>query len=99
MKQNEIKVESINIGLAGPNRIRKWAERILPNGKKIGQLTNSQTVNYKTLKPEIGGLFCERILGPIKSGICACSSLSSALFTLSKMLPKISLFQIFRCFT
>jgi DNA-directed RNA polymerase beta' subunit len=74
MKQNEIKVESINIGLAGPNRIRKWAERILPNGKKIGQLTNSQTVNYKTLKPEIGGLFCERIFGPIKSGICACGN-------------------------
>ncbi len=54
MKQNEIKVESINIGLAAPNRIRKWAERILPNGKKVGQVTTSQTVNYKTLKPETG---------------------------------------------
>lgn len=74
MKQNEIKVESINIGLAGPNRIRKWAERILPNGKKIGQLTNSQTVNYKTLKPEIGGLFCERIFGPIKDFECSCGT-------------------------
>ena len=74
MKQNEIKVESINIGLAGPNRIRKWAERILPNGKKVGQLTNSQTVNYKTLKPEIGGLFCERIFGPIKDFECSCGT-------------------------
>ncbi len=72
MKQNEIKVESINIGLASPIRIRKWAERILPNGKKVGQVTNSQTVNYKTLKPETGGLFCEKIFGPVKDFECSC---------------------------
>lgn len=74
MKQNEVKVESINIGLAAPNRIRKWAERILPNGKKVGQVTNSQTVNYKTLKPEIGGLFCERVFGPVKDFECSCGT-------------------------
>ena len=72
MKQNQIKVESINIGLASPIRIRKGAERMLPNGKKIGQVTNSQTVNYKTLKPETGGLFCERIFGPVKDFECSC---------------------------
>jgi DNA-directed RNA polymerase beta' subunit len=74
MKQNEIKVESINIGLASPIRIRKWAERVLPNGKKVGQVTNSQTVNYKTLKPETGGLFCERIFGPVKDFECSCGT-------------------------
>nr|YP_009106416.1 beta' subunit of RNA polymerase [Geminella minor]AIT95282.1 beta' subunit of RNA polymerase [Geminella minor] len=67
-----IQVESIRIGLASPERIRKWAERTLPNGKIIGQVSNSQTVNYKTLKPEKGGLFCERIFGPIKDFECAC---------------------------
>nr|YP_009106260.1 beta' subunit of RNA polymerase [Interfilum terricola]AIT95126.1 beta' subunit of RNA polymerase [Interfilum terricola] len=67
-----IQVESIRIGLASPERIRKWAERTLPNGKIIGQVTNSQTVNYKTLKPEKGGLFCERVFGPIKDFECAC---------------------------
>ena len=72
MKQNEIKVESINIGLASPIRIRKWAERVLPNGKKVGQVTSSQTVNYKTLKPETGGLFCEKIFGPVKDFECSC---------------------------
>ena len=74
-KQNNskiIKIESIQVGLASPERIRKWAERTLPNGKIIGQVTSSQTVNYKTLKPEKGGLFCERIFGPIKDFECAC---------------------------
>ena len=47
-----IKIESINIGLASPIRIRKWAERILPNGKKIGEVLSSKTVNYKTLNPK-----------------------------------------------
>jgi DNA-directed RNA polymerase beta' subunit len=65
-------VESIRIGLASPERIRKWAERTLPNGKILGQVTSSQTVNYKTLKPEKGGLFCERIFGPIKDFECSC---------------------------
>ncbi len=40
MKQNEIKVESINIGLSSPGYILKCAKRVLPNGKKIGQVTN-----------------------------------------------------------
>lgn len=67
-----IKVESIRIGLASPEQIKKWSERTLPNGKTIGQVTSSQTVNYKTLKPEKGGLFCERIFGPVKDFECAC---------------------------
>ena len=74
MSKKKIKIESINIGLASPNRIKKWAERILPNGKKIGEVTSSQTVNYKTLKPENNGLFCERIFGPVKDFECACGT-------------------------
>ena len=72
MKQNEIKIESIGIGLASPVRIRKWAEKILPNGKKIGEITTSKTVDYKTFKPEPRGLFCERIFGPIHDFECSC---------------------------
>ena len=66
------KVDSIRVGLAPPELIKKWAERTLPNGKIVGQVTSSQTVNYKTLKPEKDGLFCERIFGPIKDFECSC---------------------------
>ena len=71
-KSERIPVESIQIGLASPEKIRQWADRILPNGKIVGQITNSQTVNYKTLRPVKGGIFCERIFGPIKDFECAC---------------------------
>jgi len=66
------KIESIRVGLAFPERIKKWAKRTLPNGKIVGQVVSSQTVNYKTFKPETGGLFCERIFGPLKDFECAC---------------------------
>ena len=59
--KNFKRIESIRIGLASPEQIRQWAERKLPNGRIIGQVTNPQTVNYKTLRPEPGGLFCEKI--------------------------------------
>lgn len=45
-----IRLKGIQIRLASPNNIKKWAERRLPNGKIIGQITNSQTVNYQTIK-------------------------------------------------
>ena len=67
-----IKVDSISVGLTSPERMKKWAERILPNGKVVGQVLNSKTVNYKTLKPEKDGLFCERIFGPLKDFECSC---------------------------
>nr|YP_009105098.1 beta' subunit of RNA polymerase [Edaphochlorella mirabilis]AIT93775.1 beta' subunit of RNA polymerase [Edaphochlorella mirabilis] len=74
-KQNtfkSIQVESIRIGLASPDCIRKWAERTLPNGKIIGKVTSRETVNYKTFKPEKDGLFCERIFGPVTNLECSC---------------------------
>ena len=72
LAQRRILVDSIQIGLASPDQIRKWAERQLPNGKKIGQVANPKTVDYKTLKPVRDGLFCERIFGPVKDYFCSC---------------------------
>ena len=71
-KFNQFKLESVRIGLVSSKKIKQWAERTLPNGKKVGQVTTSQTLNYKSLKPYPGGLFCERIFGPIKDFQCAC---------------------------
>ena len=62
----------IRITLASPKRIRKWSERILPNGEILGEVKNSDTLNYRTLKPEMGGLFCEKIFGPVKNWECFC---------------------------
>eukprot|EP01024_Parvocaulis_polyphysoides_P024676 TRINITY_DN2254_c0_g1_i8.p3 TRINITY_DN2254_c0_g1~~TRINITY_DN2254_c0_g1_i8.p3 ORF type:complete len:144 (+),score=12.88 TRINITY_DN2254_c0_g1_i8:852-1283(+) len=52
-----INIESIQIGLASPDKIREWSERILPNGEKVGQVINHETVDHKNLKPKKGGLF------------------------------------------
>jgi len=71
-KYHQFKLESVRIGLVSSKKIKQWAERTLPNGKKVGQVTTSQTLNYKSLKPYPGGLFCERIFGPIKDFQCAC---------------------------
>ncbi len=54
---------SIKIGLASPEMIREWS---------YGEVTKPETINYRTLKPEVGGLFCERIFGPMKDGACSC---------------------------
>nr|YP_009122073.1 DNA-directed RNA polymerase subunit beta' [Choreocolax polysiphoniae]AJH65831.1 DNA-directed RNA polymerase subunit beta' [Choreocolax polysiphoniae] len=62
----------IKISLASPDKIRSWGERILPDGQIIGEITKSETINYRTLKPEMNGLFCERIFGPIKDWECHC---------------------------
>ena len=62
----------IKINLASPTRIRAWGERILPNGQIVGEVTKPETINYRTLKPEMNGLFCERIFGPVKDWECHC---------------------------
>ena len=61
MERNEI--SSIKIGLASPEMIRQWS---------YGEVIKPETINYRTLKAEIGGLFCERIFGPTKDGACMC---------------------------
>ncbi len=58
-----IEFESIKIGLASPERIRSWSQ---------GEITKPETINYRTLKPEPGGLFCESIFGPTKDWECHC---------------------------
>ncbi|GAA6619396.1 DNA-directed RNA polymerase subunit gamma [Scytonema sp. NUACC26] len=62
----------VKIGLASPDRIRAWGERTLPNGQVVGEVTKPETINYRTLKPEMDGLFCERIFGPAKDWECHC---------------------------
>nr|QGY74402.1 RNA polymerase beta' subunit [Allium caeruleum] len=68
------KHQQLRIGLVSPQQIRTWANKILPNGEIVGEVTKPYTFHYKTNKPEKDGLFCERISGPIKSGICACGN-------------------------
>ena len=55
--------DAIKIGLASPERIREWSR---------GEVTKPETINYRTLKPETDGLFCERIFGPSKDWECHC---------------------------
>ncbi|OQB14209.1 MAG: DNA-directed RNA polymerase subunit beta' [Firmicutes bacterium ADurb.Bin193] len=55
--------EAIQIGLASPNKIREWSR---------GEVKKPETINYRTLKPEKDGLFCERIFGPTKDWECHC---------------------------
>ncbi len=55
--------ESMEIGLASPEKIRSWS---------YGEVKKPETINYRTLKPEKDGLFCERIFGPSKDWECSC---------------------------
>jgi DNA-directed RNA polymerase subunit beta' len=61
-KQN-ITYDAIKIGLASPEKIREWSK---------GEVRKPETINYRTLKPEKDGLFCERIFGPSKDWECHC---------------------------
>ncbi len=60
---NELNFESIQIGLASPDTIREWS---------YGEVKKPETINYRTLKPERDGLYCERIFGPQKDWECHC---------------------------
>ncbi|MCI7596036.1 MAG: DNA-directed RNA polymerase subunit beta' [Lachnospiraceae bacterium] len=55
--------DAIKIGLASPEKVREWSR---------GEVTKPETINYRTLKPEKDGLFCERIFGPSKDWECHC---------------------------
>jgi DNA-directed RNA polymerase subunit beta' len=56
-------VESVGITVASPETVRSWSK---------GEVKNPETINYRTFKPEKGGLFCERIFGPVKDWECSC---------------------------
>nr|YP_009295325.1 RNA polymerase beta [Dasya binghamiae]AOH77337.1 RNA polymerase beta [Dasya binghamiae] len=72
MMKFEHHFDYVKISLASPNKIRSWGERTLPNGQIVGEVTKPETINYRTLKPEMDGLFCERIFGPVKDWECHC---------------------------
>ena len=55
--------DAIKIGLASPDKIREWSR---------GEVLKPETINYRTLKPEKDGLFCEKIFGPSKDWECHC---------------------------
>ncbi len=55
--------DAIRVSLASPEQIRSWS---------YGEVTKPETINYRTLKPEKDGLFCERIFGPTKDWECYC---------------------------
>ena len=63
MSQNDSEFNSIQISLASPELIRSWS---------YGEVTQPETINYRTLRPEKDGLFCDRIFGPQKDWECAC---------------------------
>ena len=56
-------LKSISINLASPDAIRKWSS---------GEVKKPETINYRSLKPEVDGLFCERIFGPTRDWECHC---------------------------
>ena len=68
-------VKLVTIGIASPLRILQWAEKTLPNGKIYGEVLNANTLHHKTFKPQKGGLFCERIFGPLKDFECSCGKI------------------------
>ena len=61
--ENTIDFESLQIGLASPDKIRFWS---------YGEVEKPETINYRTFKPERKGLFCEKIFGPVKDWECSC---------------------------
>ena len=63
MVQTSNEFNAIQIGVASPEHVRSWS---------YGQVTKPETINYRTLRPERDGLFCERIFGPTKDWECSC---------------------------
>ena len=57
------KLKAMKVGLASPDTIRSWSH---------GEVTRPETINYRSQKPEMGGLFCEKIFGPVKDYECHC---------------------------
>ena len=60
---NDKRFDCVSIGLASPDTILSWSH---------GEVKNPETINYRTFKPEVGGLFCQKIFGPVRDYECAC---------------------------
>ncbi|MBR3835053.1 MAG: DNA-directed RNA polymerase subunit beta' [Lachnospiraceae bacterium] len=70
-QQQPLYFDAIKIGLASPEKIREWSR---------GEVTKPETINYRTLKPEKDGLFCEKIFGPSKDWECHCGKYKKVRF-------------------
>ena len=73
----------LKLNLASPKRIKSWSERILPDGEVVGEVIKAETINFRTHQPEINGLFCEKIFGPIQNWKCKCGKYNG--FVLDKI--------------
>src|SRR5271165_3416052 len=62
-EERSVGFDQVAISVASPDAIRSWSK---------GEVKNPETINYRTFKPEKGGLFCERIFGPVKDWECSC---------------------------
>src|ERR1700760_4620837 len=62
-EERSVGFDTVAISVASPDRIRSWSS---------GEVKNPETINYRTFKPEKGGLFCEKIFGPTRDWECAC---------------------------
>ena len=69
---NNLFFHSIDLSIPSPLEIQSWGSREILSGEVVGEVTNWETVNYKTLNPEPGGLFCQKIFGPVVDYTCAC---------------------------
>ena len=71
-EEKHIVYDAIKIGLASPEKIREWSR---------GEVKKPETINYRTLKPEKDGLFCEKIFGPSKDWECHCGKYKKIRYT------------------
>ena len=62
-EQRPVGFDEVAIAVAAPDSVRSWSK---------GEVKNPETINYRTFKPEKGGLFCERIFGPTRDWECSC---------------------------
>jgi DNA-directed RNA polymerase subunit beta' len=65
-------IDYIQIQLTSPKELARWSKRVLPNNKVVGEIKKGDTINYRSFKPELGGLFCERIFGSTIHNECSC---------------------------
>nr|YP_010932448.1 RNA polymerase beta' subunit [Interfilum massjukiae]WKT06052.1 RNA polymerase beta' subunit [Interfilum massjukiae] len=70
--ENKPRAMFVEVGLAPPEIVKDWCERVFPTGERIGEVTSSETIHYRTHQPIRDGLFCQRIFGPVKSYHCEC---------------------------
>ena len=71
-------LDAIKISVASPEQIRAWS---------YGEVKKPETINYRTLKPERDGLYCERIFGPTKDWECHCGKYKKIRYKGSLILP------------